>query len=434
MKPQEWEKLFGTGCVINLTDEERRYFALDPIDPAWERQCFCYQSYKRYTRLTIFFSGSTIVKGIEEEIYRQDDGFCFEESCTEYDTRLLTEDRQFILPLTSRGKPRKLTATAVRGVTPFGCSLTVRMTRSDLYGERGGSLYLTNPRAEQVFPIGEKEAAARIDSDADFHAFARRYMDTCPADYFERLAAFRQFERLTVKYRPGDVFRMACDRTHWCYGIITGEVKQLRRMPEMPENSTFNTLMMVPIMVRLYALITDRADMTPQELQAYPLGRVLICADNDIIWGTHPIIGHRTLTAEDIEFPLIVGRWRLRIPGLTRRSGPEDVPVEWGLCSTVIPWRKIPEELRQLLADYDTPHSGVRIGISPEDALPDEKQRAYHDYRANLLNPHNDALRAAILRLTGLPDGSGFDEFAVRFGGLTRQEIADRMQKQSDRK
>lgn len=429
MKPQEWESLFGPGYVINLTDEERRYFALDPVDPAWETQCFCYQSYKRYTRLTIFFSGSTIVKAIEEEIYREEDGFRFEESCTEYDTRLLTENREFLLPLTARGKPKKLTATAVRGVAPFGCSLTVRLTRSDLYGERGGSLYLTNPRAEQVFPIGEREAAACIDSDADFHAFARRYMDTCPPDYFDRLAAFRNFQRITVKYRPGDVFRVACDRSHWCYGVITGEVKQLRRMPEMPQNSSFNTLMTVPIMVRLYALITDRADMTPQELQAYPLGRVLICSDNDIIWGTHPIVGHRMLTAEDIEFPLIVGRWRLHIPGLTRKAVPEDIPVEWGLCSTVIPWRKVPEDLRQFLADYDTPHDGVRIGISPEDALPDEKHRAYHDYRANLLNPHNDGIRAAILRLTGLPDGAGFDEFAVRFGGLTRQEIADRMQK-----
>lgn len=434
MKPQEWDALFGTGYVINLTNEERRYFALDPVDPAWDTQSFHYESYKRYTRLTIFFSGSTIVKGIEEEIYREENGFRFEESITEYDTRLLTEDRQYILPLTERGKPKKLTATAVRGVAPFGCSFTVRMTRSDLRGERGGSLYLSNYRAEQTFPIGEREAAARIDSDADFHAFARHYMETCPPDYFDRLAAFRQFRRVTVKYRPGDVFRMAYDRTRYCYGVITGEVKQLRRMPEMPENSSFHHLMMVPIMVRLYGLVTERADLTPEELQAYPLGRVIVCGDNDIIWGTHPIIGHRTLTAEDIEFPLITGRWRLRIPGLTRRTEKEDVPVEWGLCSTMIPWDSIPEELRQRLMDYETPHGGVMMGIPTEYALPDEMCLGHCFFRDNLLNPHNDDFRAAILHLTGLPDGAGFDDFALRFGGLTRQEIADRIQNTSVRK
>lgn len=428
MKPQDWKDRFGAGYVINLTNEERRCFALEPLDPSWETQTFCYCSYFRYTRLTVFFSGSSIVKAIDEEIYQQENGFRYEESYTEYDTCLHTEDRLYILPLTARGKPKKLTATAVRAVTPFGCSFSVRMTRSDLSGEKGGSLYLINPRAEQVFPLGEREAAARIDSDADFHAFARQYMATCPPDYSDRLEAFRRAERVTVKYRPGDVFRMAYDRTHWCYGVITGEVNKLRSMPEMPPDSTFRTLAMVPVMVRLYALITDRADMTPQELQAFPLGRVMICADNDLIWGTHPIVGHRQLTAEDIEFPLIVGRWRLQLPGLTQPRGPEDVPVEWGLCSTVIPWKAIPEDVRRQLADYETPAYGVMMGIPSEYALPDEKVRSYNAYRADLLNPHNDAFRAAILRLTGLADGAGFDDFAARFGGLSRKEIADRMQ------
>lgn len=450
MKPQEWEALFGPGYVINLTNEERRYFALEPIESTWDAQSFCYQSHLRHTRLTIFFSGNTIVKAIEEEINAKPCGYCFGErvseevrskpdgfryfeSYTEYDTRLLTEDRQFILPLTERGKPKKLTATAVRGVAPFGCSFTVKMTRVSIWGE-GGSLYLTNPRAEQEFPIGERAAAAGIDSEEDFHAFARRYMDTCPPDYFERLEAFRRARRVTVKYRPGDVFRMAYDRTHWCYGIITGEVNRLRKLPEMPENSTFHTLMMVPILVRLYALISDRADMTPQELEAYPLGRVMICGDNDIIWGTHPIVEHRELTAEDIEFPLIVGRWRLRIPGLSRRTEPEDVPVEWGLCSTVIPWRSMPEGLRQRLADYDSPHGGVQMGIPPDYALPDEKLQAVHAFRENLLNPQNTAFRGEIMRAAGLEADADFDDFARRFGGLTRQEILERMQNSSARK
>lgn len=434
MKVQEWTALFGHGYVINMTNEERHYFAIEPVDPEWDALSFCYQSYMRHTRLTIFFSGNAIVKGIEEEIYAKPDGFRFEESYTEYDTCLPTEDRQFVLPLTARGKPKKLTATAVRAVAPFGCSFTLRMTRSELRGEAGGSLYLSNPRAEKEFPVGEREAVARIDSDADFHVFARRYMDTCPADYFGRLEAFRRAERVTVKYRPGDVFRMAYDRTHWCYGIIVCDVKRLCSMPEMPDNSTLRHLMMVPIMVRLYELKTDRQDMTPEELQAYPLGRVMICGDNDIIWGTHPIVGHRSLTAEDIEFPLIAGRWRLHIPGLTRRNEKDDVPVEWGFCSTIIRWAEIPADVRQRLAGYQTPHGGVMIGIPPDYAVPDEKHRSYCFFRDNLLSQHNDSFRRELLRLAGLPEDAGFDEFAIRFGGLTRQEIADRMQNTTVRK
>lgn len=451
MTEREWRDIFGDGYVISMTNEERRYFALDPIDPSWETQAFCYQSEMRCTRLTIFFSGSTIVKAIDEEIcllpaehrvgqrvtkamLMKPGGTRFIERYAEYDTRLFTEDRQLVLPLTGRGKPKKLTATAVRNVEPFGCVFRVAFSRRERLGPCGCEMLLLNPRAAQEFPLGEREAVARIDSDADFHAFTRHYMDTCPPDYFDRIGAFRCAERVTVKYRPGDVFRMPYDRTRWCYGIIICDVKRLRSLPEMPENSTFHHLMMVPILVRLYALLTDRADMSPEELQACPLGRAFACADNDIIWGTYPVIGHRELTAEDIEMPLIVGKWRRRLLRYEGTDEPVDIPVEWGLCSTVIPHGRIPEALQRKLAEYDTPHGGVLTGIPPEYAVPDEKRRAQYHYRNDLLNPHNDGFRGEILQLTGLNADAGFDDFAARFGGLTRQEIAERMQNHSDRK
>lgn len=68
IKEQDWAAIFGDGYVVNLTNGERRCFALDPLDPSWDMQRFCYQSGQRCTRLTVFFSGDTIVKVIDEEI------------------------------------------------------------------------------------------------------------------------------------------------------------------------------------------------------------------------------------------------------------------------------------------------------------------------------------------------------------------------------
>lgn len=450
MKEQDWTEIFGDGYVISLTDEERRYFALAPLDPAWDMQRFCYQSEQRCTRLTVFFSGSTIVKVIDEEIcvqpaqrrfgqkvtmalLKQPGGTRYMERYAEYDTQLPTEERRLVLPLTERGTPKKLTATAVRSVEPFGCHLLVKMDRREWRGSHWCAIFLTNRRAAQEFPIGEREAVARIDSDADFHAFARRYMDTCPPDYFARLEAFRSAEKVTVKYRPGDVFRMAYDRTHWCYGLIICDVKRLRALPETPGSSTLHRLMQVPVIVRLYELLTDRADMSPEELQSYPLGRAFACADNDIIWGTHPVVGHRRLTAEDIELPLIVGTWRRRLLRYEGTDEPVDIPVEWGLCSTVIPHGTVPEALQKRLSEYRTPHGGVLTCIPPEYAVLDEEHRALPYFQNELLDPHNDAFRGELLKLAGLPAEAGFDDFAARFGGLTRQEIADRMQNMTDR-
>lgn len=450
MTERDWAELFGDGYVINVTDEERRYFALAPLDPSWDMQRFCYQSEQRCTRLTVFFSGDTIVKVIDEEIcvrpsrgrvgervtlalLKRNGSVRYMERYEEYDTQLVTEERRALLPLTGRGKPRTLTATAIRSVEPFGCHLLVELDRRERRGPRRCAIFLTNRRAAQKFPIGEREAAKAIDSDADFHAFARYYMDTCPPDYFARLGDFRSAEKTTVKYCPGDVFRMAYDRTHWCYGLIVCDVKRLRSLPETPENSTLHRLMQAPVIVRLYDLLTDRADMTPEELRAYPLGRAFACADNEIVWGTHPVVGHRQLTAEDIELPLIVGAWRRRLLRYEGMDEPVDIPVEWGLCSAVIPHERVPEDLQKRLEGYRTPHGGVLTGIPPEYAVCDEHYRQLPQYQNDLLNPHNDGLRGELMTLAGLPSDTGFDDFALRFGGLTRQEIADRMQNMTDR-
>jgi len=344
------------------------------------------------------------------------------------DTRLQTEDREYVLPLTARGKPKKLTATSVRSVTPFGCTFHVQMMRSRKRGAVGGKVFLYNQRAKRDFPVGEQEEAAGIESDADFHAFMARYMATCPVDYFDRLEAFRRAEKVTIRYRVGDVFRMSYDRTHYCYGIITGEVKKVKALPEFPQVHSLRWTMMVPIMVRLYALETERADMTPEELRQYPLGRMIVCADNDIIWGNYPIIGHRSLTAEDIEFQLIPDVQKLG-QGFADKV-PFNVQVEWGLCSTVVPYRRIPEELRQKLIDlhYGAHYNGVLGGIPPEFALPEQHCAHWVMHQKNLLNPHNDALRGEILMLTGLPADADMDDFARAFGGLTRAEIAQRVQ------
>jgi len=426
---QEWETLFGRDYVVNLTNEERRYLALEPLQPEWETVSFCHRIEPSYhTRLTVFFSGNTIVKIIDETIYRMPDGNVFEESIVESDTRLQTEDREYVLPLTARGKPKKLTATSVRSVTPFGCTFHVQMMRSRKRGAVGGKVFLYNQRAKRDFPVGEQEEAAGIESDADFHAFMARYMATCPVDYFDRLEAFRRAEKVTIRYRVGDVFRMSYDRTHYCYGIITGEVKKVKALPEFPQVHSLRWTMMVPIMVRLYALETERADMTPEELRQYPLGRMIVCADNDIIWGNYPIIGHRSLTAEDIEFQLIPDVQKLG-EGFADKV-PFNVQVEWGLCSTVVPYRRIPEELRQKLIDlhYGAHYNGVLGGIPPEFALPEQHCAHWVMHQKNLLNPHNDALRGEILMLTGLPADADMDDFARAFGGLTRAEIAQRVQ------
>ena len=67
------------------------------------------------------------------------------------------------------------------------------------------------------------------------------------------------------------------------------------------------------------------------------------------------------------------------------------------------------------------------MGIDPRSSVPDTKRRQYYSYRKNLLNPENREMLSEIFTCLGLNTDTTFDQFAEKFGGLTRQEIVSRM-------
>ena len=434
MNSNEWKNLYGNPYLVTLTDEERRYLALAPISPDWEVRKYYSKTNVWYTGLTAFFDGDVIVKVITETRRFLDNGV---ENCgrhSEYDTHLETSNRELLLPLTSRGKPKKLSASNIDTVMAFGCQFGISFQLNS-----DSSLGLSNPRANKWFPIGEYDKTALIRSDEDFHDFMNYYISTCREDYFDKLEAFKNAEKVTVKYKTGDVFRMELDRNRYCYGIITGEIRRLHKMPELPEKHSLRSLMMVPIMVRYYNLITDDPNLTAHDLERLPLGRVDICGDNDIIWGTHTIVDHKELTEEDLEFNFICTKIVTRSPHFTLfsqdmliRDGimPKKeytLYIEWGFAQIELGYDKLSDKLKAFLENYSSPHGGVGMGIHPAYAVPDEKIRQYENYKNNLLNPENRDFLNEIFACLGLDPDTDFDTFAVKFGGLTKSEILKRM-------
>jgi len=430
----DWENKFGNRFLITLTNEERRYLGLSELSPDWDCLAYCSKTNLWYTRVTAFFDGNTIVKVVSETKRVLNDGTANYENYVEYDTSLDTAERKLLLPLTSRGKPKPLSASNINAVTPFGCSFAiVYCSGEDTY------LRLSNPRANKEFPIGEWDAIETISSETDFHAFMNTYIATCHDDYFSKLQAFKSAKKVTIKYKPGDIFRMELDRTRYCYGIITGTIKQLKAMPELPQKHSLRQLMTVPIMVRPYQLITDNPNLKADELCRVPLGRMEIAGDGDIIWGTHAIVDHKTLSPDDLEFNFvctkIISRSQhntLFTQDMFMRDGliPKQqytLYVEWGFAQTSLRYDQLSDKLISFLADYSSPHGGVSISIDPRSAVPDEKRRQYNSYRNNLLNPENHEMLSEIFACLGLNTDATFEQFAEKFGGLTRQEIVFRM-------
>jgi len=434
MNTADWNAKFGEHYFISLTNEERRYFGLDEIDPAWEKIVYYSKTNLWYTRVTVFFDADTIRKTITETKRVIKNTIINYERYYESDTRLLTIDRNKLIPLTSRGKIKPLNASNINSVTPFGCSFFIAIVPG-----RDTVLYIDNARACKSFALGEWDKIEAIQSDDDFHTYALYYIDSCRDGYFEKLQAFRSAEKETVKYKTGDIFRMEYDRTHYCYGIITGIVKHLRDMPEMTEKDSLRQLMLVPLMVRLYQIITEAPALTAKELQAYPLGRVMIRGDNDIIWGKHAIVDHKKLEASDLEFNFVCAKIVSYSPHTTLFTqeflmGTGLMPkqeyqlyIEWGFTHTTLTYNQLSDTLKQQMEDYSSPHGGILMGIDPRDAIPDSSCRRRTFYRYNLLNPENRDILTEIFSCLGMVPDTTFDQFAQKFGGLSSQEIVNRI-------
>lgn len=409
---------------IKLTNEERRYFALSPIDECMDTVTFYSKTNLWHTHAIVYFEHDTIVKVIIGKRRILADGRVNYRSYLEYDTILKTEGRRLLPPLTSKGRAKKLTLSAITAVDPFGCSLALSRD-----GDRCSYIEVQNARARKHFPVGEHERIAKITSDAEFHEFAKYYIATCPDGYFERLQDFKDAKKVTVKYKPGDIFRMELDRTHYCYGIITGDVRQIRSLPEIPNNHSLHSMMTVPIMVRYYQLTTERADLTANDLSGVPLGRMEICSDDYILYGTHAVIDRKALTPDDIEFHLIctkISPRSTKVSALAQdmlmRAGllckdSYSLYVEWGFAQAYLAFENIPDKLRALLEDYIPAHSGVHLSIDPRKAVPDEKYRNFTEYKYDLLNPESRALKNELFSALGLPTDAEFDDFANKFGG-----------------
>lgn len=323
---------------------------------------------------------------------------------------------------------------------PFGCSLYIYLQNEK------SSINVKNLRNNQVISVGEEDRVQKIMSDEDFHEFMRYYITTCPDDYFEQIAAVRNMEHQTVKFKAGDIFRCQVDRQHYAYGIILGKIRELEKWDELPKKHSFRHLMTQPIIIRMYDFVTTDKEMTKKSLLEKTLRPPVICSDNDIIWGTHKIIDHKRLEPDDIQFNIQLARQVVKNEHITpftaetfvkmspkdpkpKMNTPRSLYVEWGFSSFEIPWENVPDNICRLLDEGIYFDGCVIIGINADlcgktldDIL---KETPKHIIQYNLLLPENRNKFNLVMNFLGFPNDCTLDNFAAKYGGISRQEYIE---------
>lgn len=426
----KWDSMFGSEFYFVITNEERRYLGLNPIEAEWEVSQFYSKTNLWHKRTTVFWCKDTIKKIIYESKRVSRERITYE-SIMESDEEILSENREWLLPRTNRGKKKKVNATNIFSCSSAaGCWFHFHLDTAD---KATVSMSIASGRNHKRIATGEWDRIKNIRNDADFHEFMKYYMETCPPDYFDKIKALRECKHVTVKYKTGDVFRMEIDRFHYGYGIITGRIREIQKWKELPSQHSLRKLMTVPIMVRYYDICTTDANLSVEELAQIPLGRIDICSDTDILWGTHSVVGHKELQEDDIEFNLVCSKIEsledehltvhtydfMVAEGIHQYPESYNLYVEWGTASTILEYKDISQKLREYLKEYCSPHGGVCMGITWR-SLGDEE---CFINKNNLLNDKNRDMREEVFRCLGLNSDACFDEFAKKYGGLTKEEI-----------
>lgn len=400
------EQYFTDGVhIIELDDRMRYYYGLSPLDNNWDRVVMYSVTHALRKRTEIFFEGDIVKKVIFEEL-AGDNGYRLYH---EADMDVPTVGRQLILPKTARGREQKLTPSLL---------LTPSYMQGQLYvviNSEKGRVSSFNSSNDQSLPLPPWE---RLFSAEDFYSYTEKYIASCPEEYEKTLENFRNKKRVTVKFTAGDIFRQQISPTLYTYALILCKVRQLEKWDELPHDHPLRHLMTQPIIYRQYAIVTDDPNMTAEQLRNIPLLDAKIAQDNDILWQTYPIVCSKKLEESDIDLGFGINeKLRTIAWGLAMHTFRED---EWHFSCN---GRKGQNHLSFNALNHTVSMAyGVALGISLENngGMAGEIPRR---------GSNNDIIKKLLCEYFGFSPETACDEFAEKFGGLTRKQFIELAEK-----
>ena len=273
--------------MYELTNEQRKCFGLQSVKSDWIRLELKPSPGDDHKTLA-YVDGTVIRKCVQsgEKLYQE------YELC-----ELLSEDLRYILPKTAKGKPVLLSAATLVKRTGIGMCLSYAQRSAD------ASAYIdlySHKSQKRYYASGHEKLP--IYSIREFVVWVENwYKETTPED-LEAVARFAEQPRQHIKFSEGDVFRFRLNRRLYGYGRILLDYDQMRKRKE----PFWDVLMCKPLACSVYHIITERKDVTVEELRnlkSLPSEHIM---DNRLYYGDYQIIGNIPI-GEREDYPILYG-------------------------------------------------------------------------------------------------------------------------------
>ena len=305
--------------IFELTNEQRKYLGLIPVEEHWE--------------LVKFDNG--IYYYFEDDIIRKEikvsKNYYHEAELNEK----TAENRTMILPKTKRGKIKKFNYTATESFSPFGTYFTFSADGVIIANYTTQRTYYS-----EIFSEKEKISLDNLKKWLD------KWMKETTEEDLEEIEEFKNAKRKHCKFNEGDFFAFKISRREWCFGRILLDVSKLKKDENFKKNKNYGlaNLMGKPLIIKVYHKISDNKNINLKELSkclALPSQAIM---DNIFYYGEAIILGNLPLKPEENDMFISVSE---SISGIDKNIA----YLQYGLI-----YREIP------LSDYEKLIKDLKIG------------------------------------------------------------------------
>ena len=305
--------------IFELTNEQRKYLGLIPVEEHWE--------------LVKFDNG--IYYYFEDDIIRKEikvsKNYYHEAELNEK----TAENRTMILPKTKRGKIKKFNYTATQSFSPFGTYFTFSTDGVIIANYTTQRTYYS-----EIFSEKEKISLDNLKKWLD------KWMKETTEEDLEEIEESKNAKRKHCKFNEGDFFAFKISRREWCFGRILLDVSKLRKDENFKKNKNYGlaNLMGKPLIIKVYHKISDNKNIDLKELSkclALPSQAIM---DNIFYYGEAIILGNLPLKPEENDMFISVSE---SISGIDKNIA----YLQYGLI-----YREIP------LSDYEKLIKDLKIG------------------------------------------------------------------------
>jgi hypothetical protein len=273
--------------MFELTNEQRKCFALPPVLDTWRKievKAGPYDDYVTYA----YADGNRITKVIQVsdtpgyEMYHE---FGVEQ--------MLSDEMDKIQPKTSKGKPQNFTAPNLVKKTPIGMALSFSRDYIAVHNNTTDQKYYSS-----------HYTLDKINNLLEFSKWVEDWCRNTGEKELSEIDCFSKHTKIHQKFREGDFFRYRIDRGLYGYGRILVDYGKLRK-DGIP---FWDMFMGKPLCVAVYHVATSDTNVQPQELVHLKMLPSQMIMDNIFYYGECEIIGNIPIDPREDNYTIHYGR------------------------------------------------------------------------------------------------------------------------------